>query len=287
MGGRVLTTAPAAACWVCGAPARPFNSWLFSCRACGFEFSTLTAGGGTGIAGLETLRKLNFERLLDRLERHLPLKDVNTLEVGPADGWFLEAARRRGMRVHAIEPDRALAESARARGFDVETGFFPADLEKTGPYELIVFNDVFEHLPDPAEMFRRTAGLLAPGGLIAINLPSSGGALYRTAKILSRFGLDAPLERLWQKGLPSPHLSTFDPANLRRLAASAAGLESMDAFALRTITREGLSERVGSTHRGLGGAALFAGVWLLSFIYVPPLALSDIFVGVFRKPALS
>lgn len=271
-------------CPVCAAPSVPVNGWLSRCPACAFEFSSLAPGGGTGIEGLETLRKHNFELLLDRLEERTDLKRGRVLEVGPADGWFLEAAARRGARVRGIEPDPGLARAARERGLEVETGFFPDDLQDRGPYELIVFNDVFEHLPDPAAALRRTVELLAPGGLLALNLPSSGGVLYRLARLLARFGVDAPLERLWQKGLPSPHLSTFDPANLRRLARDA-GLEPVDAFALRTITRDGLSRRVASTHRGAAGAVLFAGVWLMSFVYAPPLALSDIFAGVFRKPA--
>lgn len=270
-------------CPVCGAPARPLKSWLYRCAACAFEFSTLTAGGGTGIEGLETLRKTNFRLLLDRLERHRSLKGARALEIGPADGWFMEAAAARGADISGLEPDGALADGARARGLKVATGFFPDDLKDAGPYDVIVFNDVFEHLPRPEEAFRRVERLLAPDGLLAINLPSSGGALYRAARLLARFGIDAPLERLWQKGLPSPHLSLFNPANLARLARSAAGLEPVDTFALRTITREGLRARVASTHRGLAGAVLFAGVWLTSFVYAPPPAFSDIFVGVFRK----
>jgi SAM-dependent methyltransferase len=279
-----MTSAKFERCPVCAGPVRPLKDWIYRCTACRFEFSTLNPGGGTGIAGLETLRKLNFELLLDRLARHVRLEGTRALEVGPADGWFLEAAARRGVRVTGIEPEPELARAARARGLDVESGFFPRDLKDRGPYALIVFNDVFEHLPDPGEIFRLVAGLLAPGGLVVVNLPSSSGAIYRLAKVLDRLGLSAPLERLWQKGLPSPHLSLFDPANLRRLAESSAGFEFVDAFALRTITREGLAERVASTQRGPSGALLFAGVWLLSFVYVPPLPLSDIFVGIFRKP---
>ena len=280
MGGGV----PLKTCPVCAASARPLKDWLFRCPACRFEFTTLTPGGGTGIEGLEALRKENFERLLDRLEKIIPLRGVRALEIGPADGWFLEAAARRGARVSGLEPDEDLARRARARGLDVETGFFPDGLTDKGPYRLLVFNDVFEHLPDPAEALRRSSSLLAPGGVLAINLPNSGGALYRVAKLLSLAGVDAPLERLWQKGLPSPHLSLFAPDNLARLAREAAGFELLDVFPLRTITREGLGERVASTHRGLGGAVLFAGIWLTSFVYAPPLALSDIFAGIFRKP---
>lgn len=272
-------------CPVCGEQARPLKAWLYRCPGCRFEFSTLAPGGGTGIEGLETLRRLNFDILLDRLERHLRLEGARSLEVGPADGWFMEAAARRGARIVGIEPHRELAQRARARGLNVETGFFPDDLKDAGPYSLIVFNDVFEHLPAPGEAFRQVARLLAPGGLLVINLPSSGGALYRLAKALDRLGIEAPLERLWQKGLPSPHVSLFNPENLRRLAVDSGGLEPVDAFALRTITRKGLSERILSTHRGIVGAVLIAGVWLLSFVYCPPPAFSDIFVGVFRKPA--
>ena len=270
-------------CPVCEEPACPLKTWLYRCAACQFEFTTLTPGGGTGVEGLETLRKTNFRLLLDRLGRHFKLEGARALEVGPADGWFLEAAAARGANISGIEPDPELAQNARARGLDVATGFFPDDLKEMGPYSLIVFNDVFEHLPDPEGAFRHAARLLAPDGFLAINLPSSGGALYRVAKVLSRLGIDAPLERLWQKGLPSPHLTLFNPSNLGRLARRSAGFEPVDTFALRTITREGLGARIGSTHGGVAGAVLFAGIWLLSFVYVPPLALSDIFVGVFRK----
>lgn len=270
-------------CLVCSGLARPLKPWLYRCGGCGFEFSTLTPGGGATIAGLATLRRLNFELLLDRLERRLPLAGIRALEVGPADGWFLEAAARRGADISGIEPDPGLAQGARARGLRVETGFFPDDLKDCGPYDLIVFNDVLEHVPNPGDALRRTAGLLAPGGLAAINLPSSGGALYRAAKLMDRLGYEAPLIRLWQKGLPSPHLSLFNAGNLRRLA-EAAGFEHVDTFALRTLAREGLRERIASTQGGVAGRLLFGGIWLLSFVYAPPLALSDIFAGIYRKP---
>src|SRR6185312_306749 len=263
-------------CPVCSGSARPLKPWLSRCEDCRFEFSHLTEGGGATIEGLETLRRVNFELLLDRLERRLPLAGVRALEVGPADGWFLEAAARRGVKISGIEPDPALAEDARARGLSVETGFFPDDLKDQGPYGLIVFNDVLEHVPNPGAALRRTAALLAPGGLAAINLPSSGGALYRAAKLMDRLGYEAPLIRLWQKGLPSPHLSLFNARNLRRLAEDS-GFEHVDTFALRTLAREGLRERIATTHGGVAGALLFAGIWLLSFVYAPPLAFSDIF----------
>ncbi len=146
-----------------------------------------------------------------------------------------------------------------------------------------MFNDVFEHLPKPAAAFRQAAELLTPEGLLVLNLPSSGGVLYRIAKALDVFGISSPLERMWQKGLSSPHLSLFNPDNLRAMAEKSEELETVDIFPLRTITRDGLRERVGSTYAGPVGAFLVAGLWLGSFVYHPPLALSDIMAGIFRK----
>ena len=90
MGGGVSLSE--AHCPSCGAPARALKDWLFYCRACGFEFSNLKAGSGTGIEGLETLRKTNFRLLLDRIAAVRPIEGATGLEVGPADGWFMEAA---------------------------------------------------------------------------------------------------------------------------------------------------------------------------------------------------
>jgi len=51
--------------------------------------------------------------------------------------------------------------------------------------------------------------------VLVLNLPTSGGSLYRVAKLLCRFGAKGFFERLWQRNLPSPHLHYFDDRNLR------------------------------------------------------------------------
>lgn len=137
-------------CEACGAAMRKKKTWLYRCEACGFFASTLHPAQGTGVPGLEELRRFNFEIMLDRLEEMRPLAGTQILEVGSAWGWFLEAAQRRGAKVQGIEPEAATAELARRHGLDVETGFFPADLRDRGPYDMIIFNDVFEHLPHPS-----------------------------------------------------------------------------------------------------------------------------------------
>jgi len=260
---------------------RARNDWLDACRNCGFLASTLVPGAGTGIDGLEDLRRSNFERLLDALEPLRPLAGARLLEVGCAKGWFLTTAARRGAIVRGIEPELSNAEIARSTGLTVESGFFPADLRDHGPYDIIVFNDVFEHLPHPGAAIEDVEALLSPGGLVVINAPSSSGTLYAIASFLAAFGIHGPFERLWQKGFPSPHLSYFDPASLKQLVQRHSGLKAAAQFPLVTVTRRGLAARIASSHPGVAGKGMLVAIWGLSFVL--PLLPADIQVAVFRR----
>lgn len=117
-------------------------------------------------------------------------------------------------------------------------GFFPDCLAGGGvdarPYDLIVFNDVFEHLPDVNQAMAACRARLAPGGRLDINLPASSGALYRLSRRLFRIGRPGSFERLWQKDFPSPHLSYFNSVNLARLAPRH-GLKPRQSFRLPSL----------------------------------------------------
>src|SRR5690349_8303900 len=146
-------------CPVCGrAMAGGRRAWLLLCRACGFRRSTLVpAIGDDRVAGaidedlraaaLERLRRDNFERLLDRLCRRIEPRGANLLDIGCAHGWFLEAAARRGFAVAGLEPDPGVAARAAAAGHAVRPGIFPDHVPADRRFDVLVFNDVFEHLP--------------------------------------------------------------------------------------------------------------------------------------------
>jgi SAM-dependent methyltransferase len=253
-------------CPVCDAPMRPDAPEIARCPSCGYYKSSFAAGSGTGIEGLEALRRSNFETVLDRLARHRELAGASLLEVGCAKGWFIEAAAKRGMIVRGIEPELANQRIASGKGFDVRHGFFPEAAAGSGPYDIVAFNDVFEHLPDPVAAIRAVADLLKPGGLASINIPSSQGALFRIARVMRRLGFTAPWARLWQMGLASPHISYFDAVNLTQLAERHTVLRKLDAVRLATMAREGLHTRVKSASPGLAGDVMFGAVWGLWFV---------------------
>lgn len=281
--GRQALGDPGARCPACSAELQRLKDWLQRCPKCRYLCSSLPPGAGTGIEGLEAVRRANFETLLDRIEHHRPLAGARLLEVGCARGLFLAAAARRGALVRGIEPESRNAAVAQAAGFAVDDGFFPQDLADPGPYDLVVFNDVFEHLPHPERALKDVERLLRPGGIAVLNLPTSDGALYRIATLLDRAGVSAPFDRLWQRGLPSPHVSYFNEANLSALACAHTGLRRIDSVRLRSVSRNGLYHRVKSVNGGVKGDVLFAGAWAFSLL--AGLLPADIMALIFERPA--
>lgn len=247
-----------ALCPACGGALEPrLEPWLARCRSCGLWRSSLGSGklGESDILdeerrqrGLAEVRAANMRLTFDLLARDRPLGGLRLLDVGCAYGWFLVEARRRGMEGVGIEPDPVIAEAARRQGLDIRTGYFPEAVSPAESFDVVAFNDVLEHLADLDGTLEACRSLLAPGGLLVVSAPSSEGALYRLAVALRRLGARAPLERLWQKGFPSPHLSYFSPRSLDLLMARH-GLGRHGRRRLRTVSCRGLRDRVGFDSR--------------------------------------
>lgn len=294
--GIALRAAEPRRCTVCEATMRETrHPWCFRCPQCGFLASTLPAHIDDGAAAdavdekrredaLTRLRKKNFERILDLLGEHAGYAGGELLEVGCAHGWFLDAAARRGYNVHGIEPDGPMAEVAARRGYDVKVGFFPQSLDANRRYDIIVFNDVFEHLPDVRSAIAACRVRLRPRGLLVVNLPSSRGTLFRVAALMDRLGISGPYERLWQKGFPSPHLSYFHPAALTRFV-ERQGFAQIYSGRLDSIDVRGLWQRVRYDRNA--GVASSAIIWTGVMIASPLLRLlpEDIALQIFRVRA--
>ncbi|HKR89380.1 MAG TPA: class I SAM-dependent methyltransferase [Phenylobacterium sp.] len=191
---------------------------------------------------LKALRVANFERLLDGCAAHLA-EGASLLDVGCAHGWFLEAAARRGYRPLGLEPDREVAARTKASGAPVIEGFFPDALPAGASYDAISFNDVFEHLPDAHAMAEAVRERLNPGGMLILNLPLAGGVIFQLARLAARLGIKGPLARMWQEGLPSPHLAYYTSAAVLRLFR-AHGFEPLAHGRLPSMTAKGLWARI-------------------------------------------
>ncbi|EQD80446.1 3-demethylubiquinone-9 3-methyltransferase, partial [mine drainage metagenome] len=154
---------------------------------------TWLPGPGGGVEGLDPLRRRNFETLLKRLGEIVPTRGLTLLDVGCSTGLFLETAARYGIDGVGIEPEPGQASIARLRGVKVRDGFFPDSLRRGETFDIVAFNDVFEHLSDPCQVLHACELILNPGGVLILNLPDSAGVLYSVASALARIGLENPL----------------------------------------------------------------------------------------------
>ena len=268
-------------CPACGVGLRSACPWVRSCAACSFMMSTLQAGTGSEVEGLEAVRALNYETILDLIERLLPCPDPRLLEVGCAKGWFVACAAGRGMQIEGIEPALDAGIDVDVQTLNIRSGYFPEALSEDARYDAIVFNDVFEHLPDPVSAIVEIERRLDPGGLAVLNLPSSDGVIFRFAYRLYRLGVVGPYHRLWQKGLDSPHITYFNPRNLRSLVERHTGLRHVYTGRMAVLTRSGLWDRISSTYSRGTSLVVYLISWLGSFVldFFP----SDAVLAVFRK----
>jgi len=219
-------------------------------------------------AALRALRLANYARILRRLERLVALPGRTLLDVGCSSGWFLELAARAGMECYGIEPDTFFYERLRDTplpGASIGQGYFPRDVPADwGPFEIISFHDVFEHLPDPAAVMRAVRERLVPGGLLVLSLPVADGFVFRLARFLRGVGMAAPLARAFQVNYPYPHLFYFTRRSIRVLA-ERSGFELVVLEPLRSFSASGAlhrarldraGDRVGTLARYANAAAL-------------------------------
>ncbi|HXJ36085.1 MAG TPA: class I SAM-dependent methyltransferase [Candidatus Eisenbacteria bacterium] len=100
---------------------------------------------------------------------------AHVLEVGAHTGYFSAQLRARGCTVTALEVDPRAAPHAsrfadRVVVGDVEDPHVRAKLD--GPFDVVLFMHVLEHLVDPWTTLGAMREMLAPGGLAIVLLPN-------------------------------------------------------------------------------------------------------------------
>ncbi|GHT00136.1 hypothetical protein AGMMS50276_25210 [Synergistales bacterium] len=204
-------------CCVCDADMSLYLGDIYRCDVCGYMSSFYSPGPGAEVEGVDAVREKNFRQICHILLEKFP-KCKTILDVGASRGTFVRIAVDYGFLVTALEPDLALVDAMKQKGFEVIDGFFPGAIELTDKkFDVIIFNDSFEHIPNLLLVIDGVKKHLTPDGVAVVNLPSSDGFLFRCSLILAKVGMMAPWYRLWQKDMASPHLHYLNPRNLKRL----------------------------------------------------------------------
>ena len=110
---------------------------------------------------------------LEMLE-FVPRAARRVLDVGCHMGAFGSAIKNRdGAEVWGVEPNSEAAGVASQSLDRVINAFFSEDIDLPDQYfDVVVFNDVLEHMPDPWAALKLAAKKLTPDGCVVVSIPN-------------------------------------------------------------------------------------------------------------------
>lgn len=198
------------------------------------------------------------ERFVDAAVERFDLGvDSHVVELASNDGYLLQYVQKRGIPCLGIEPTRATAEAARAKGIKTIERFFGVALaEELEPADLVVANNVLAHVPDINDFVAGVARLLKPEGRASIEFPHLLRLLegnqfdtiyhehysYLSLRVVQRIAVTAGLEVVDVEQLPTHggslrvwlgHQGATQPTSAVALVLAVektAGLESLEAY---------------------------------------------------------
>lgn len=115
---------------------------------------------------------------LDQMARFVK-PPANLLEIGPATGFFLEAARDRGFDVQGLDVSTTFAAIARKKGFRIDEGFVETFPLPPARYEVICSFGAITCWYDPVAGLKNIRQALKPGGCFVFNHMDRDNFWYR------------------------------------------------------------------------------------------------------------
>jgi 2-polyprenyl-3-methyl-5-hydroxy-6-metoxy-1,4-benzoquinol methylase len=118
-----------------------------------------------------------FDAFSSELARKYSLSNESKfLEIGCNCGTFLSLLRKKTeASVFGIEPAKTMKEIWKVHNLFVINEYMNASsvslLRQKGPFDVIYFRHVFEHIPDPIEFIRLAQSLLSENGAIVLESP--------------------------------------------------------------------------------------------------------------------
>jgi len=128
------------------------------------------------VSGTSPVFVRHFEAYADDVMRYFSLEHgALAVDIGSNDGTLLGFFQKAGLRILGIDPAKAIAEAATARGIPTIAGFFtPASAARIraehGPAAVITANNVFAHIDDLSGVTEGVRSLLSPDGVFVFEV---------------------------------------------------------------------------------------------------------------------
>jgi SAM-dependent methyltransferase len=121
--------------------------------------------------------RAHFDAFAEALVQRLGLTASDlVVDVGSNDGLLLSCFQKRGVLVQGIEPAEHLAAAATASGIPTHAAFFGVDVARTLAAKrramLVTATNVFAHVDDVRGFLRAAFELLAPEGVLVVEVQS-------------------------------------------------------------------------------------------------------------------
>lgn len=177
----------------------------------------------------------HFDRYAADITDRFALRDRLVVEVGSNDGMLLRSFKQRGVRALGVEPATNLVRAANDAGLQTVNAFFDAEAAGQirhghGGAAAVVANNVLAHIDDLESVLDGLDALLAPDGVIVIEVP---------------YLLDL-LDHVEYDTIYHEHLSYFSAEALRRLFERGG----FDLFDVERVRVHGGSIRVYGARTG-------------------------------------
>lgn len=159
---------------------------------------------------------------------------AKVLDVGCAAGDLGAVLHDRGFVVTGIEADKEAAAVASEKIDSIVVADLEADQLTDivgGPFDVVIFGDVLEHLQHPEATLQGAVSLLSPEGLVIASIPNVGHGSLRLALLLGQWTYT-------EEGLlDRTHVRFFTLDGIRDLFSSAAlAISSIQATVLDPLS---------------------------------------------------
>lgn len=162
-------------------------------------------GGYTNYFDGMKINRKTFSDRLGRIEGKIGSMG-KLLDVGCALGDCLIEAKKSGWKeTRGIEVSKYAAEYAKKRGLNVKNGYLKKNSYPKNYFDVILYQDVIEHISDPLDEVKKAKSFLKPGGLLFMVTPDVDGIWHKL------------LGKSWYHYKPGEHVTYFSQRSLAKL----------------------------------------------------------------------